>query len=156
MQNMCIDFPGNITTCLLCVPSMINVSNYTCTSMHTYTFMLCKDGITARMCMLLAANRLVCHWVNVCIGVILKLISFTYRCICVHACMLLCFECVLLCLHISLVCSLCLIVPTFCVSMFIQLASKWYVSGIVLVVFCFCSVMLIIFMQLHEMIKGSI
>ena len=51
---------------------MMNL-DYIHTRMHIYTFMAFTDGITAYMClcMLLAANSLVCYWVNVWIDVML-------------------------------------------------------------------------------------
>ena len=54
--------------------------------------MVCIDGIITCMCpcMLVAPNSAVYYWMNVCIDVMFSVqISYRYRCIDVHVCMLL-------------------------------------------------------------------
>ena len=67
---------------------MIKISEYICTSVHIYTFMVCTDGTVTCMYVPLAANSSTCYWVKDCVDVMFIcadiLEVFMYLCPCLH------------------------------------------------------------------------
>ena len=62
--------------------------------MYIYSFMVSTYGVTIYMyvhvCVLLAADSMVCYWVTVCTGLLFSVqMSYRYRCTCGHVCTLL-------------------------------------------------------------------